>query len=100
MMHGNILYGWCQAEGGGIKPVNHFASEPNDDAFCSNFYYCSDDSLFYMTTEDIQLNPKKKVKKSLIKMVEAQFGTYKVSDVYEDKDARAEILNFGVDNTE
>lgn len=32
-------------------------------------------------------------------MVEAQFGTYKVTDVYEDKDSRAEILNFGVDNT-
>ena len=29
----------------------------------------------------------------------AQFGTYKVTDVYEDKDAMAEILNFGVDNT-
>ena len=31
--------------------------------------------------------------------MEAQFGTYKVTDVYEDKDSRAEILNFGVDNT-
>ena len=50
MMHGNILYGWCQAEGGSITPVNHFAPDPKDDAFCSNFYYYSDDSIFYMTT--------------------------------------------------
>jgi len=41
----------------------------------------------------------KKVKKSLIKMVEAQFGNYKITDIYEDKDGRAEILNFSVDNT-
>ena len=33
-------------------------------------------------------------------MVEAQFGTYKVTEVYEDKDQRAEILNFSVDNTD
>ena len=32
-------------------------------------------------------------------MVEASFGNYKVTDIYEDNDARAEILNFGVDNT-
>jgi len=32
--------------------------------------------------------------------VEASFGNYKVTDIYEDKDQRAEILNFGVDNTE
>ena len=32
-------------------------------------------------------------------MVEAQFGNYKITDIYEDKDARAEILNFSVDNT-
>jgi len=41
----------------------------------------------------------KKVEKSLIKMVEAQFGNYKITDIYEDKDGRAEILNFSVDNT-
>lgn len=32
-------------------------------------------------------------------MVQAQFGSYKVTDIYEDKDQNAEILNFGVDNT-
>lgn len=32
-------------------------------------------------------------------MVEAQFGNYKITDIYEDKDGRAEILNFSVDNT-
>mmetsp|Transcript_9402 Transcript_9402/g.14355 ORF Transcript_9402/g.14355 Transcript_9402/m.14355 type:complete len:135 (+) Transcript_9402:3200-3604(+) len=32
-------------------------------------------------------------------MLDALFGSYTVRDVYEDKDIRAEILNFGVDNT-
>jgi hypothetical protein len=32
-------------------------------------------------------------------LVEASFGNYKVTEIYEDKDQRAEILNFGVDNT-
>lgn len=32
-------------------------------------------------------------------MIEALFGSYKITDIYNDKDNRAEILNFGVDNT-
>ena len=32
-------------------------------------------------------------------MIEALFGSWKISDVYNDPDPRAEILNFGVDNT-
>lgn len=32
-------------------------------------------------------------------MVECLFGSFKISKIYEDKDQRAEILNFGVDNT-
>ena len=61
---------------------------------------------FYMTT--LQQCPHnrnhkhkdKRVLRSSIKLVEASFGNYKVTDIYEDKDQRAEILNFGVDNTE
>jgi hypothetical protein len=33
-------------------------------------------------------------------MVESQFGNYKITDTFEDKDGRAEILSFAVDNTE
>ena len=71
MMHGNTLYGWCKAEGGSVIPVNNFAPDGDKDAYCSNFYYLSDDCAFYMTTIDHELPSKKKVKKSLIKMVEA-----------------------------
>jgi hypothetical protein len=58
----------------------------------------SDDMAFYMTSKKIMLG-KKNVVQSNIKLVEASFGNYKVSEIYEDKDQRAEILNFGVDNT-
>jgi hypothetical protein len=118
MMHGNTLYGWCQTtkisaltrqseeslvsyhKENQIMEVNESAPEPDNeaDAVCSNFYYYSDDCIFYMTTKTCKLGLKK-VKRSLIKMVEAQFGNYKITDIYEDKDGRAEILNFSVDNT-
>jgi hypothetical protein len=52
-----------------------------------------------MTTREFDIG-KKKVKKSIIKMVESQFGNYKITDMFEDKDGRAEILSFAVDNTE
>jgi hypothetical protein len=98
MMHGSVLYGWCESDGNIVTPVNQFAPEPDPDAQCSNFYYFSDDIAFYMTTTTKHTG-KRKVLHSSIKMVEASFGNYKVTDVYEDNDVRAEILNFGVDNT-
>jgi hypothetical protein len=36
---------------------------------------------------------------SIIYAVECLFGSYKCQEVYHDVDMRAEILNFGVDNT-
>lgn len=80
--------------------VNKAAPAPDceENAICSNFYYYSDDTIFYMTTRIVDIGLKK-VKKSLIKMVESQFGNYKITDIYEDKDRRSEILNFSVDNT-
>lgn len=32
-------------------------------------------------------------------MIQSLFGSYKDTDVYQERDIRAEILNFGVDNT-
>ena len=31
-------------------------------------------------------------------MVDCQFGSYKITNVYEEREKKAEILNFGVDN--
>ena len=31
-------------------------------------------------------------------MIECLFGSFKISNVYQEKDKKAEILNFGVDN--
>ena len=99
MMHGSKLYGWCEnKDGNKVSPVNYNCDESNGNAFCSNYYYVSDDSLFYMTTDQIQIG-KRLVLHSEIKFVECQFGSYKVTNLYQDKDKRAEILNFGVDNT-
>ena len=38
-------------------------------------------------------------KTEVIMMIECLFGSYLVTQVYKDKDERAEILNFGVDNS-
>jgi len=97
-MHKNILYGWCESEGNIVTPVNSQAVEPEPNTHCSNFYYLSDDMAFYMTTVEQRIG-KTKVLHSNIKLCEASFGNYKITDIYEDKDQRAEILNFGVDNT-
>lgn len=32
-------------------------------------------------------------------MVECKFGNYSVTEVYKDRNLKAEILNFGIDNT-
>ena len=31
-------------------------------------------------------------------MIDCQFGYYKITNVYEEREKKAEILNFGVDN--
>jgi len=31
-------------------------------------------------------------------MIDCQFGSYKITNVYEEREKKAEILNFGVDN--
>lgn len=85
MMHKNILYGWCESEGNIVTPVNSVAPDPDPNSQCSNFYYLSDDMAFFMTTKEIRVG-KKKVLSSQIKLCEASFGNYKVTDIYEDKD--------------
>jgi hypothetical protein len=60
-------------------------------------YYLSDDSLFYMDTTDIKVHDRIIVH-SKIKMISCLFGSYKLSNIYEEKEKKAEILNFGVDN--
>ena len=52
-MHKNILYGWCESEGNIVTPVNKIAPDLDPTAYCSNFYYLSDDMAFYMTTNEI-----------------------------------------------
>jgi len=58
----------------------------------------SDDIFFYMTTEETRVHGKK-VEHSEIYMIECQFGNYSKTAVYQDKSNKAEILNFGCDNT-
>ena len=97
-MHGNIFYGWCETDGNTVTPVNTFSEDTDASVLCSNYYYLSDDSLFYMITKEIKIG-KKLVQHSEIKFVECQFGSYKVTNIYQDADKRAKILNFSVDNT-
>lgn len=86
MTHGNTLWAWKN------KKLTHV--EDN----VSNLKYLSDDQMFFMTTREIECDGKT-VEHSSIKMIDTLFGSYKITEVYCDKDHRAEILNFGVDNT-
>jgi hypothetical protein len=62
MMHGSKLYGWCEHDGNKVTPVNSFCDDPDPQALleakCSNYYYLSDDSLFYMVTKPILVGKK------------------------------------------
>ena len=63
----------------------------------SNFYYLSDREFFYMETKEMSWQGKN-VLNSKIYLIESVFGSYSKTQVYQDKDQRAEILNFGIDN--
>ena len=63
----------------------------------SNLYYLSDREFFYMETYLVEIQGKE-ILSSNIYLVETIFGSYKKTKVYSEKDKRAEILNFGVDN--
>ena len=68
----------------------------NDEA-ASNFYYLSDREFFYMETNEMEYNGKF-VLNSKIYLIQSVFGSYSKTQIYQDKDQRAEILNFGIDN--
>jgi hypothetical protein len=50
-----------------------------------------------METKEISWQGKS-VLNSKIYLIESVFGSYSKTQVYQDKDQRAEILNFGIDN--
>jgi hypothetical protein len=41
----------------------------------------------------------REVEHSKVQMIDCLYGSYKINPIYEDIDQRAEILNYGVDNT-
>ena len=61
-------------------------------------YYLSDEKVFFMDTHEHNYSTET-IEHSEIFLIECLFGSYKKSKIYADKDQRAEILNFGVDNT-
>jgi len=63
----------------------------------TNFYYLSDREFFYMETKELPRGGKS-VLNSTIYLIESVFGSYSKTQIYRDKDQRAEILNFGIDN--
>lgn len=87
-LHGSDLWSW-----NGVKM--EIVSER-----AYNFYYLSDDKIFFMKTmaKKMKLSDRE-VMHSHIFLIECLFGSYKTTSIYEDHDSRAEILNFGVDNT-
>jgi hypothetical protein len=69
MMHGSKFYGWCETDGCKVTTVMSFCEDPDPFGFCSNYYYLSDDSLFFLTTKSISIG-KKNVLHSEIMFVE------------------------------
>lgn len=90
MLHGTNLWMWAD---------NGQCLEPKkiNDAPASNLYYLSDREFFYMETTVSEVQAKS-VLCSKIYMILSSFGGYNQIEIYYDKDKRAEILNFGVDN--
>lgn len=43
---------------------------------------------------------EREVVHSRVQMIDCLYGSYKINPIYEDIDLRAEILNYGVDNTQ
>ena len=90
MMHGPNL--WYFAKNEEQKEPIQINKRP-----ASNLYYLSDREFFYMETYLVEIQGKE-ILSSNIYLVETIFGSYKKTKVYSEKDKRAEILNFGVDN--
>lgn len=89
MLHGTDL--WCYKQSG-----EHVLISEN----ATNLYYLSDDKIFYMHTDPEPLKiGEREVEHSHIYMIECLFGSFKKTRVYFDSNLRAEILNFGVDNS-
>ena len=86
MLHGKILLAW---NGHKIETIAENAS---------NLYYMSDDQVYFMKTDCLDINGRH-IEHSHVYLLEALFGSHKVSQIYEDTNKYAEILNFGVDNT-
>jgi hypothetical protein len=59
----------------------------------------SDNTVFYTKTDFGRKVGELSVDHSNIMMIETLPGSYKQTEVFVDLDFRAEILNFGVDNT-
>mmetsp|Transcript_7702 Transcript_7702/g.11942 ORF Transcript_7702/g.11942 Transcript_7702/m.11942 type:complete len:306 (-) Transcript_7702:3039-3956(-) len=64
----------------------------------TNLYYMSDDQVYYLHTEPAEVNGRE-VLHSSVYTLDILFATYETQKIYEDLNPRAEILNFGVDNT-
>ena len=86
MMHGDTLYCFSNDK---LKIVS-------ENAF--HMQYFSDDQIYFMSQERIKVK-NKSVLHSKVHMLECLFGSFKCSQVYFDVNLKAEILNFGVDNT-
>lgn len=52
---------------------------------CTLFKYLSDDQMFFMTTKKIDISNYGKVEHSKIFLLEAIFGSFKITEIYVDK---------------
>jgi hypothetical protein len=86
IMHDDELWGWNS------KELDRISQNQ-----ASNMYYLSDDSVCYLDTNSIIVGGKH-IEHSEVKLIDCLFGSWKETCIYEEREKKAEILNFGVDN--
>jgi hypothetical protein len=90
LLHGTDLYYWVQGNEK-LQLVEHDAT---------NLYYMSDNVLFYQHDPPvIRCSHNSNPVASHVMILETMFGGCRTREVYKDMDPKAEVLNFGVDNT-
>ena len=60
--------------------------------------YSSEGTFLYLKQSPVVVEGKD-IDRSIVRMIRTQYSGYVISDIYQDRDNRAEILNIGVDNT-
>jgi hypothetical protein len=87
ILHGNELWAWRGTE---MEKISEKASY---------YEYLSDEAFFFQEEINYTDKDSKIISNSVIKIVECQYNQYEVKMIYENKDDRVQVHNFGIDTS-